>query len=123
MLRAARENFHQEAISVNAFGQRDDASDETPIVFSRLHRMVLLATPCLLVVVVAGELVGLTGFFYYGLYLSLVVGAISSLGVVHAVLILMDAPERRVMRNVVPALMCVGSVLFFVYLLLNAGYQ
>lgn len=108
---------------MNAFGQRDDASDETPIVFSRLHRMVLLATPCLLVVVVAGELVGLTGFFYYGLYLSLVVGAISSLGVVHAVLILMDAPERRVMRNVVPALMCVGSVLFFVYLLLNAGYQ
>jgi hypothetical protein len=108
---------------VNAFGQRDDINDETPIVFSRLHRMVLLATPCLLVVVVAGELVGLTGFFYYGLYLALVVGVISSLGVIHGVLILIDAPKRRVMRNVVPALMCVGSLLYFVYLLLNAGYQ
>jgi asparagine N-glycosylation enzyme membrane subunit Stt3 len=108
---------------VSAFGQRDDVSDETPILFSRRHRTVLLATPCLLFVVVAGGKFGLIGVFYYGLYLSLVVGGISSVGVVHAFLILMDAPERRVPRNVVPALLCVGSLLLFVYLLLNAGYQ
>jgi hypothetical protein len=95
-----------------------DAAEEAPLEFSRLHRNTLLATSRLLVVlVVALALTGLVwsnGLFVvllFGAGLALVVGVISSLGVVHAALILVDAPERRVRRNVVPTLIGIGSLL------------
>ncbi len=95
-----------------------DAAEEAPLEFSKLHRNTLLATSRLLVVLaVALALTGLVwsnGLFVvllFGAGLALVVGVISSLGVVHAALILVDAPERRVRRNVVPTLIGIGSLL------------
>ena len=112
---------------MKAFGERDDADEKTRVEFSKPHRMSLLATPCLLVVMVAGVLIDQPWVFYWvffnGIYLALVIGVISSLGVIHAVLILFDAPERRIMRNVVPTLMGAGSLLFFVVALPGVGPQ
>ena len=112
---------------MKAFRERDAADDKTRVEFSKLHRMSLLATPCLLFVMVAGVLVDQPWVFYWvffnGIYLALVIGVISSLGVIHAVLILFDAPERRIMRNVVPTLMVAGSLLFFVVALPGVGPQ
>jgi hypothetical protein len=107
---------------MTVYGQHD-ATEESPIEFSRLHRIALLATSRLLVVLAVA--LALTGLFWstrlflvllFGVCLALVVGVISSLGVVHAALILVDAPERRVRRNVFPTLIGIGSLLIVVYL-------
>jgi len=100
-----------------------DAAEGASIEFSRLHRITLLATSRLLVVLaVALALTGLVwsnGLFVvllFGASLALVVGVISMLGVVHAALILVDAPERRVRRNVVPTLIGIGSLVIVLFI-------
>jgi uncharacterized membrane protein len=99
-----------------------DATEDAPIEFSRRHRIALLATSRLLVVLAV--VLALTTLVWprlfvvllFGVCLALVVGVISSLSVIHAALILVDAPERRVRRNVVPTLIGIGSLVVLVCL-------
>lgn len=107
---------------MKAFGQHEATNESVPIEFSMLHRIMLLAMPCLCLGLFAFQLAGKPWVHLDELFLALglVVGLITTLGVVHAVLILVDAPGRRVVRNIVPTLVAIASfALFCVFVLLN----
>jgi hypothetical protein len=106
------------------FGKFEATGEDPPIEFSLFHRVMLLATPCLFLVMVAVELAGKSWVFISNLYIALaaVVGLVSIVGVVHAVLIFVDARSRRVIRNIVPTLMAVGSLIGVAIALLNLAY-
>jgi len=108
--------------------------EETPIEFGKLHRVALLATPYSLAIlgaVFAFALVFIGPDFavvalFVGTGLSLVVAVVTGLSVAYAIFIMLDAPRRRVIRNVAPTLLGLGSlvVLFFlVPLVIDLGPQ
>ena len=109
---------------MKAFDQHEATNEVVPIEFSMLHRIMLLAMPCLFLVLVAFQLAGKPWVHldYLFLALALVVGLMTSVGVVHAVLILVDAPGRRIVRNIVPTLVAIASFfLFGMFVLVNFG--
>lgn len=112
---------------MRAFGQNVTAEEE-PIAFSRKHRVALLATAWVLVVVV--PVMAANGFFsargvlpslaMQALGVALLVGVLTCFAVLHAVLILAGSPERRVSQNVVPTVIAVGSLGLVAYLVAGA---
>jgi hypothetical protein len=85
---------------------------------------MLLAMPCLCLALFAFQLAGRPWVHLDNLFLALglVAGLITIVAAVHAVLILVDAPSRRVVRNIVPTLVAIASFfLFGAFVLLNFG--